>query len=108
MIGELIVAALAYLPALWVTAGVAVVGYGFLPRVAALAWIVPLYGFLVGYLGQILQFPHWMNDVSPFGHIPRLPADDLSPTPLLGLTALAAALVAGGLVGFRNREINTT
>lgn len=104
----LIGAALTYLPALWVTAGVAVVLVGLLPRMATLAWIVPLYAGLVGYLGQILQFPTWMNNLSPFGHIPQVPADDLSLTPLLLLTLLAVGLVAVGLLAFRKREINVT
>lgn len=108
MAGRLIGASLAYLPALWVTAGVAVVLVGLVPRLAALAWIVPLYAFLVGYLGQILQFPNWMNNLSPFGHIPQLPVDDLDVVPLLALTALAAALALGGLLAFREREVNVT
>lgn len=108
MVGSLLGAALAYLPALWVTAGVAVVLFGFLPRGSALAWIVPLYAFIVGYLGQILQFPNWMNNLSPFGHIPQLPSADLAVTPLVILTAIAAALIAAGLLAFREREVNVT
>ncbi|MFC4857780.1 ABC transporter permease [Actinophytocola glycyrrhizae] len=108
MVGNLVGAALAYLPALWVTAGVVVVLVGLAPRAAALAWIVPLYAFLVGYLGQILQFPNWMNNLSPFGHIPQLPVDDLDIVPLLVLTALAAALAVGGLLAFREREVNVS
>lgn len=54
LIGELFWASMAYIPALWVTAGVAVALFGLVPRAATLAWIVPVYGFVVGYLGQIL------------------------------------------------------
>jgi ABC-2 type transport system permease protein len=81
---------------------------GFAPRAAHLAWIVPLYGFLVGYLGQILQFPNWLNNLSPFGHIPQLPAKELTMTPLLVLTGIAVALAAAGLAAFRRREIIMT
>jgi ABC-2 type transport system permease protein len=108
MVGSLLGAALAYLPALWVTAGVVVVLVGLVPRAAALAWVVPLYAFLVGYLGQILQFPGWMNNLSPFGHVPQLPADDLDLLPLVLLTALAAALTIGGLLAFRAREVEVS
>ncbi|MQA08050.1 MAG: ABC transporter permease [Pseudonocardiaceae bacterium] len=103
---KLLGASLAYVPALWVCAGVAVALFGLLPRLAALAWIVPIYGFIVGYLGQILQFPEWLNNVSPFGHIPQLPADELRLTPLVILTVLAAALIAAGMAGFRERGVN--
>jgi ABC-2 type transport system permease protein len=108
MVGTLLGAALAYLPALWLTAGVAVLLVGLAPRAAQLAWIVPLYGFLVGYLGQILQFPDWLNNLSPFGHIPQLPAKELTVTPLLVLTGVAVVLVAAGLAAFRRREIIMT
>lgn len=100
-------AALAYAPALWVTAGVAAVLFGWLPGAAAAAWLVPVYAFLVGYLGQILQFPDWLNDVSPFGHVPQLPAQEMDWTPLAVLTAIAAALIAVGLAGFRRRDLET-
>lgn len=105
---KLVGAALVYVPALWVTAGLAAVLFAVVPRAATLAWIVPLYAFVVGYLGQILQFPAWLDNVSPFGHIPRLPAEDLAVTPLLVLTAIAAVLVAWALAGFREREINVS
>jgi ABC-2 type transport system permease protein len=100
-------AALAYAPALWVTLGVAAVLFGWLPRATAAAWLLPVYAFVVGYLGKILQFPDWMNDLSPFGHVPQLPAEEMEWTPLLVLTAIAAGLLAAGLVGFRRRDLET-
>ncbi|MFJ7133978.1 ABC transporter permease [Streptomyces fungicidicus] len=106
LLPDLVGAALAYAPALWVTAGVAVVLFGWFPRAGQAAWIVPVYAFVVGYLGQILQFPGWMNNLSPFGHIPRLPAADLDWTPLLLLTLVAAGLVWLGLAGFRRRDLD--
>jgi ABC-2 type transport system permease protein len=108
LVGTLVGAALAYLPALWVAAGFAILLVGFAPKVAMLAWLVPLYSFVVSYLGQLLQFPQWTNNLSPFGHVPQLPADEPAATPLVVLTALAAVLVAGGLLAFREREVNVT
>ncbi|MFJ6820055.1 ABC transporter permease [Streptomyces niveus] len=104
---RLVGAALAYAPGLWVTVGVAVALFGWYPRAGAAAWIVPVYAFLVGYLGSILQFPDWMNNLSPFGHVPKLPAADMSWTPLLVLTAVAAGLIWLGLAGFRRRDLET-
>lgn len=107
MFGKLVWACLAYTPALWLVAGVAVALFGFATRAVALAWILPLYGFVVGYLGQLLQFPGWLSNLSPFGHIPQLPAREFTATPLLLLTAIAAVLIAAGLTMFREREITT-
>ncbi|MEU8350527.1 MULTISPECIES: ABC transporter permease [unclassified Streptomyces] len=99
-------AALAYAPALWVTTGVATLLFGWYPSAVTVAWLVPVYGFVVGYLGQMLQFPDWLNNVSPFGHVPQLPAADMNWTPLAILTLVAAALIWAGLAGFRRRDLD--
>lgn len=105
LLPTLLVASLAYVPALWVTAGVATVLFGWLPRATLLAWAVVVYAFVVGYLGQILRFPGWMNNLSPFRHVPRLPAAEFTATPLVILTVLAAVLIAIGVAGFRQRDL---
>ncbi|MBO8189433.1 ABC transporter permease [Streptomyces spirodelae] len=105
LFADLLGAGLAYAPALWVTGGVAVLLFGWAPRATALAWAVPAYGFAVGYVGKLLDLPGWLNDLSPFGHIPQLPATELRWTPLVLLTLVAAALIAGGLAGFRRRDL---
>ncbi|MFJ8754009.1 ABC transporter permease [Streptomyces sp. NPDC102441] len=107
LILKLVGASLAYAPALWVTVGVTAVLFGWLPRAASAAWAVPVYAFVVGYLGQLLRFPHWMNNVSPFGHVPQLPAAPMSWTPMAVLTLIAAALILLGLAGFRRRDLQT-
>lgn len=104
---KLLGASLAYAPALWVTVGVAAVLFGWLSRAASAAWAVPVYAFVVGYLGKLLQFPDWMNNVSPFGHVPQLPAATMSWTPMVILTLIAAGLVWLGLDGFRRRDLET-
>ena len=103
-----LVASFAYVPAVWVTAGVAVALYGILPRATTVAWVVPTYAFMVGYLGQILQFPTWLSNLSPFGHVSQVPAEDIAWLPLAILTVVAAALVATGLAGFRRRDLLST
>jgi len=42
--------------------------------------------------------------LSPFQHVPAMPADDFALGPLVALTAVAVALSAVGLVGFRRRD----
>ncbi|WP_374939685.1 ABC transporter permease [Streptomyces sp. UH6] len=107
MTGDLIAAAMVHVPALWTAAGVALVLFGWLPRATALAWAVPLYAFVVGYLGQILRFPEWTADVSPLGHVPQLPAAAMDWTPMAVLTLVAAGLCLTGFAGFRRRDLDT-
>ena len=102
---RLLGAALAYLPALWVLVGVAVVLFGLVPRVAAAAWAVLAGCVLVGLLGPLLELPGWVSGVSPFQHVPRLPAAEFSTVALVVLLGVAAALVGAGLTGFRHRDI---
>lgn len=104
---DLFLAPLAYAPALWVTSGITVTLFGWLPRLTALAWVLPTYAFVVGYLGQFLGFPDGLERLSPFGHVSRLPAESMDWTSALVLTVLAAALVALGLAGFRRRDLET-
>ena len=107
LLPRLLGAALAYAPALWVAIAAVAALYGLLPRASALAWVIVGYSFIVTYLGAILQFPDWMNDLSPFGHIPQLPVDELTLTPLFVLTAITAGLIAVGLATFRHRDLQS-
>ncbi|MET8627982.1 ABC transporter permease [Kitasatospora sp. NPDC004669] len=98
-------AALAFAPALWVTVGFTAAVYGWLPRAMPLAWIVPAYAFVIGYLGPLLKLPSGLDRLSPFGQVPRLPAAGMDWTPLAVLTLVAAALIALALAGFRRRDV---
>jgi len=44
-------------------------------------------------------------DLSPFAHLPRLPAAAFTATPVLWLLAVVLALAAAGLAGFRRRDL---
>ena len=105
LVWRLTLAGLAYAPAIWVVLGVAVALYGWLPRFTAAVWILVVYGFFTGYFGRILQLPEWMDKLSPFGHVPQLPAAPMEWTPLIVLTAIAAALVVLGTVGLQRRDL---
>lgn len=108
LVTELLGAALAYTPALWVAAGFTAALIGLLPRFALLAWVIPVYGFVVGYLGQILEFPRWLLNLSPFWQIPRLPAQEMEWMPLAILTFLSGILVIAGVLGVRRRDLLST
>lgn len=106
LVARLTGASLAYAPALWLTTGVAVALYGWLPRYTAAAWVVPAHAFLAVYLGELLDLPDVLADLSPYGHVPQVPAADLGWPPLCAMTALAAALVWLGLAGLARRDLD--
>ncbi|GAA2781789.1 ABC transporter membrane-spanning protein [Kitasatospora paracochleata] len=98
-------AALAQLPAVWLTAAAALAVYGLLPRWTAAGWAVLAVFLLIAWLGPIVRLPGWALDLSPFTHLPHLPGGDVTAAPLLWLTAVAAALATAGLVGLRRRDL---
>jgi ABC-2 type transport system permease protein len=98
-------AALAYTPAVWVLVGLTVALIGVAPRASAAGWGYLAVCFVTAMFGQLLEFPSWLTDLSPFQHVPQFPAADFAAGPLLALTGLAAALTAVGLAGLRRRDI---
>lgn len=102
---DLVWASLAYLPPILLVAGVAVLLFGLVPRATGLVWVVVAFSFVIGWLGELLDPPTWVEDLSPFSHLPAVPAEDLTATPVLLLSAATALLVAVGWSGFRRRDI---
>jgi ABC-2 type transport system permease protein len=92
----------------WVIGGAAVLLHGLLPRAAGAAWAVAGAVLLLGWVGPALDVPRAVLDLSPFGHLPKLPGGEMEWTPLLLLTALAAALVTAGLMWLRRRDLVTS
>jgi ABC-2 type transport system permease protein len=98
-------AALAALPAVWLTVGLVLALFGLLPRLVGFGWILLVTFLLFGQLGAVLQLSHWLLDLSPFTHIPHLPGGSMTWTPMVWLTIGAAAMTAVGLWSFRKRDI---
>jgi ABC-2 type transport system permease protein len=102
---RLLAAALVYAPAIWLLTALAVVIFGLAPRRVDATWAILAGCFIVALLGVVLGLPDWVQQLSPFDHIPALPAASPDNLSLALLTLLAAVLVLGGLVGLRRRDI---
>ncbi len=99
-------AALAYWPAVMVLVGVAVLLFGYLPRLAVpVAWGVVAALWFVMLIGDALHLPHWVLDLLPFSATPYLPAEPMRWTPLLVMTAVAVVLTWAGLGRFTRRDV---
>ncbi|OIJ69642.1 ABC transporter permease [Streptomyces mangrovisoli] len=106
-VGPLLGACLVQLPAIWVIGAVTVLLYGLAPRLAPGAWAVAVAVLLIGWVGPALNAPQIVLDLSPFGHLPKLPGVAMRWEPVLALLGLAAALLGGGLAGLRRRDLTT-
>jgi ABC-2 type transport system permease protein len=105
-LARMIGAAMGQLPSALVLAAVAIGLFGLLPRACvAGAWTALGLVVVINLFGQVLQLSHWILDLSPFTHAPRLPGGMVSAAPLLWLCALALALSVAGLAGLRRRDI---
>ncbi|MCL1804807.1 MAG: hypothetical protein FWG28_02210 [Clostridiales bacterium] len=106
--GALTKAFLVYLPAMWVLIGLAVLVIGLAPKATGAVWGFFGFVFAVSFLaGMPGLLPEWLQKVSPMKHIPRLPLDEMSFTPLIILTAIAAILTAVGVVCYHRRDMVT-
>lgn len=104
-IGELILAAALHLPAIVLIAAVAVALYGLLPRLTGGAWLLVTWVLLVLFLGELLDLPEWVMNLSPLTHTPAIPMEEAEPGPIAVMSGLAVLLGVAGVLGFRHRDI---
>jgi len=104
-IGGLVAAGLAQSCAALALGGLVVAVFGLIPRWAgALAWGALASSLVMGQLGALLKLPQAVLNLSPFTHVPAVPAEAFSATPILGLLAAAAVLTVVGLFAFSRRD----
>ncbi|KGM14167.1 ABC transporter permease, partial [Cellulomonas bogoriensis 69B4 = DSM 16987] len=103
---EPVVGAWAQAPAVLALAGVVVALFGLLPRAGGpAAWALLGAALVMGQLGALLDLPGWALNLSPFTHVPLVPAEDLTAAPVLWLLAVAAGTTALGVATFRHRDL---
>jgi ABC-2 type transport system permease protein len=94
-----------FLPAVALLGGVALLLFGVLPRLQPLGWVAYAGSALVVYLGDPLDLPDWVRNLSPFHLVGRPPQESVDTGTLVGLSAGALLAVAIAFVGFRRRGI---
>ncbi len=105
VLGRLVPAALAQAPAVWLVAALAVAAYSFRSSWAVLGWGLLVLFLTVGQLGELLQLPQRVIDLSPYVHVPRMPVEAFSAGPSTVLALLAAVLLAASWLRYRTRDI---
>jgi ABC-2 type transport system permease protein len=102
---HLLGAALAYLPATLLIIGLSIAFIGLIPRAVMMLWAIAVYCITIGILGPLLHIPDWLNKLSPFYHVPKLPSNDFTFQPLIVLILISAALMSIGLAAYHRRDI---
>lgn len=104
-VARIVGGALVTVPGVLVFVGLAMVLIGFWPRAALGAWGALAVVAVIAFFGELLRLPHWVRDLSPFTHLPALPAQDMAWLPVLAVSTVAGALLAAGLWGLGRRDI---
>ncbi|PIC73635.1 ABC transporter permease [Sporosarcina sp. P17b] len=98
-------AALVHFPAIAVLIGVSSCLIGIAKKAVGLVWLYLFYGFMTLYLGGLFQFPEWMEKLSPFGFVSKLPIEDMNWLYAGGLIVMAILLMIIGINRYTNRDI---
>jgi ABC-2 type transport system permease protein len=97
---------LATAPALWLVVAVPIALVGLRPAWSAVvSWLVLVWCVVASYFGAILGLPEWLQQTSPFGHVPLWPAQPMRWAPMVVLTLAAVALVLAAAAGIRRRDM---
>ncbi|HEY7043659.1 MAG TPA: hypothetical protein VH419_08330 [Nocardioidaceae bacterium] len=105
LFGRTVAGAVIYVPAALVLAAFAVLLEGWLPQATPVAWAVLAGCFVIGYLGQLLEFPQWLTNASPYTHVPKVLIDGFTAAAPLVLLLIAALLGASGIGGLLRRDL---
>ncbi len=100
-----LVASLAQIPAVAVIAGLTLLAFSLGGRFAVVGWAVVVGSFVVGPIAELLELPGWVAESSPFAHVPKVPAEAMTWTPVMVLSALAVGLVAVAVWRYRERDV---
>ncbi|HET8603221.1 MAG TPA: hypothetical protein VFM09_04775 [Marmoricola sp.] len=96
---------LTYVAPVLVLAAVARLLYGLAPRLASLAWLALAFCAVVLLFAEVLRFPSWVRDLSPFHHLALVPAEAFRWWPFVALLLVAAVVSLAGQLAFRRRDV---
>jgi ABC-2 type transport system permease protein len=100
-------AALAQAPAALALGGFVVAAFALLPRWAiVLGWGALAASLVMGQLGAMLDLPQAVLNISPFTHVPLVPAEPFTLLPVVLLLAVAALFGGLAFAVFRRRDLS--
>ncbi|MBP1917473.1 ABC-2 type transport system permease protein [Lederbergia galactosidilyticus] len=95
-----------YLPAIWVVISLVIGLVGVVPKLTGLIWLYVVFCFVVVYLGDLFDFPEWMNNLSVFDYIPQIPIDNVNFMAMVVLILISFVLSIIGFSGYNRRDIS--
>ncbi|MGO4957186.1 ABC transporter permease [Luteococcus sp. Sow4_B9] len=105
LLGTHVRTAAGLLPGVLLVTGFSMLLIGWLPRFTWLVWLLIGWSVFTTWFAVLFDLPRWLLDLQPWGQLPHLPRDAMDWSAWLTTLALAAALMALGLWGWRRRDI---
>ena len=105
LVADIVSAGLGYLPAVTVVVSLAAALIGWAPRALGLVWLLVIWGVVVFYVADLLDWPQWAANVSPFDHVAPRPAQHGDTPELLWLSTITLTLLFAGATGYRRRPV---
>lgn len=102
---DVLVQAVATVPAVWTVVGLSVALVGARPVAALASWAGVLVSFMLTLLGPTFGLDDWVLGISPFWHVPVTTAATPDLSGLGWLTLVTVGLVTVGFAGFRHRDL---
>jgi ABC-2 type transport system permease protein len=94
------------LPVVALFLGLTVLTYGVAPRLTvALPVTLAVVGYLADTFGRMLEWPTAVLVLSPYHHLPRLPAEPMTASAVVVLVGLGLAFAATGIAAFCRRDV---
>ncbi|MDF1705759.1 MAG: hypothetical protein P1U38_13390 [Aeromicrobium sp.] len=104
-LGDAVAASVVQAPAVWVVVALGVLGQAVGGRWTVLAWGGLVVATVVGQVGAAVGMPEWLQQVSPFTHVPGVPSERFEIVPELALSGVAALLLGLAVLAFRRRDV---
>lgn len=102
---RLVVSSLAPAPAVWVVLALALACVCFRASWAVSGWGVLLFFATLGQIGEFIDLPQPLLNLSPYTHVPKMPQQAFELLPVAVLSAVAALIVAVSWVMYRRRDL---
>ncbi|HWU32693.1 MAG TPA: hypothetical protein VN108_07455 [Marmoricola sp.] len=102
---QMVGATLVQAPAIGVTAGLTLMVWAFRGRYATAGWGILAAFVVVGMFGELLKFPSWVIGLSPYTHVPKLPAELMTWTSTWVMLLITAGVAGVGWLAYRERDL---
>lgn len=103
--GDVLLQAVAIVPAVWTVVALAVAVVGARPQVILAAWVGVLASFVLTILGPTLKLWDGILAISPFWHVPNVTATNADGVGLVWISLVTLLFLAIGFAGFRRRDL---